>query len=94
MEINLFRVVSQGDVTYVASKRQQGGQVAKSVIRLKELGGSYESEYLCTLFGNIAQCRFAEGDVVAAKLHFKVNEAGGQMFQDIVVTDIIKINNV
>ena len=39
METKIFKVVSQSDVTYIPSTKQEGGQLAKSVIRLKELGG-------------------------------------------------------
>ena len=37
---NIFHVVSQGDVSYVASQKAEGGQLAKCVIRLREFGGS------------------------------------------------------
>ena len=40
MKTTVFRVVSQGDVSYVASQKAEGGQLAKCVIRLKEFGGS------------------------------------------------------
>ncbi len=83
--------MSQGDVTYIASKRQQDGQLAKCVIRLQELGGSFADEYLCTVFGNLAQCRFAQGAVVVAKLRFQVHESGGQLYQDIVASELFKL---
>ena len=40
MKTKICRVVSQGDVSYVASQKAEGGQLAKCVIRLKEFGGS------------------------------------------------------
>ena len=40
MKTNVFRVVSQGDVSYIPSTKQEGGQLAKCEIRLKMLGGS------------------------------------------------------
>ena len=65
MKTNVFRVVSQGDVSYIPSTKQEGGQLAKCVIGLKEFGGSkFGNEYACTMFGNLAQCRFFEGDLV------------------------------
>ena len=91
----IFRVVSQGDVTYVASQKAEGGQLAKCVIRLKEFGGSkFGNEYVCTMFGNLAQCRFSEGDLVVASLRFQVHEVNGSVYQEIVANDVVKLNKV
>ena len=92
MRTNIFRVVAQSDVLYVPSKKQEDGQLAKCLIRLKELGGQYEDEYLCVLFGNLATCQFTEGDLVVASLRFQTHEVNGQFFQDIVANDIVKLN--
>lgn len=70
MKTKILRVVSQGVVTYIPSSKEESGQLAKCVIRLKEFGGKYGDEYVCTMFGNLAQCRFYEGDLVAASLRF------------------------
>lgn len=93
MKTTVFKVVTQGTVSYVASQKAEGGQLAKCVIRLRELGSSYADEYVCTMLGNLAQCEFLEGDVVAASLRFQVHEANGNLYQDIVVNDVIKLNN-
>ena len=80
MKSILLRVVSQGDVSYIPSTKQEGGQLAKCVIRLKEFGGGkFGNEYACTMFGNLAQCRFYEGDLVVASLRFQVHEVNGTM---------------
>ncbi len=84
MKTDIFHVVSQGDVSYVASQKAEGGQLAKCVIRLREFG---------TMFGNLAQCRFYEGDLVAASLRFQVHEVNGAVYQDIVVNDVVKLLN-
>ena len=92
---NIYRVVSQGDVTYVASQKAEGGQLAKCLIRLKEFGGGkFGNEYIATLFGNLAQCRFAEGDLVVASLRFQVHEVNGAAYEEIVANDVVKINKV
>ena len=92
MKTNNFRVVSQGDVSYVPSSKQEGGQLAKCVIRLKEFGGSkFGNEYACTMFGNLAQCKFYEGDLVVASLRFQVHEVNGVVYQEVVVNDIFKL---
>ena len=44
------------------------------------------------MLGNLAACRFYEGDVVAATLRFSTHEYQGQTFQEILATDIVKIN--
>ena len=54
MKTSIMKVVAQSDVLYIPSKKQEGGQLAKCLIRLRELGGQYEDEYLCALFGNLA----------------------------------------
>ena len=52
MKTNVFRVVSQGDVSYIPSTKQEGGQLAKCEIRLKMLGGSkFGDEFIATIFG-------------------------------------------
>ena len=93
MGTKILKVVSQGDVTYVSSTKQEGGQLAKCEIRLKMLGGSkFGDEFVATLFGNLAQCRFYEGDLVAASLRFQIHEVNGQFYQDVVANDIVKLN--
>ena len=95
MRSNFYRVVSQGDVTYVASQKAEGGQLAKCMIRLKEFGGSkFGNEYACTMFGNLAQCKFNEGNLVAASLRFQVHEVNGSVYQEVVVNDVVKLSKV
>ena len=94
-KIFLFRVVSQGDVSYVASQKAESGQLAKCVIKLKEFGGSkFGNEYACTMFGILAQCRFTENDLVAASLRFQVHEVNGVVYQEVVANDIVKLGKV
>ena len=92
MKTTICRVVAQSDVLYIPSKKQEGGQLAKCLIRLKELGSQYEDEYLCALFGKLATCQFAEGDLVAAAMRFQTHEVNGQFYQDIVANEIVKLN--
>ena len=95
MKTNVFRVVSQQAVSYIPSTKQEGGQLAKCVIRLKEFGGSkFGNEYACTMFGNLAQCRFFEGDLVVASLRFQVHEVNGAMYQEIIANDVVKLDTV
>ena len=93
MKTNVFRVVSQGVVTYIPSTKQEGGQLAKCLIRLKEFGGAkFGNEYACTMFGNLAQCKFYEGDLVVASLRFQVHEVNGAMYQEVVANDVTKLS--
>ena len=95
MRSNFYRVVSQQAVTYIPSTKQEGGQLAKCMIRLKEFGGGkFGNEYACTMFGNLAQCRFYEGDLVVASLRFQVHEVNGAVYQEVVANDVVKINKV
>lgn len=92
MKTYIFKVVSQQAVSYIPSTKQEGGQLAKSVIRLREFGsGKFGNEYACTLFGNLALCKFYENDLVAASLRFQVHEVNGILYQEIVANDIVKL---
>ena len=92
METKILRVVRQGEAFSVQSSKQESGSLQKCTIVLRELGGSkYENEYVCTMLGNLAGCRFYEGDLVAATLRFSTHEYQGQVFQEILVTDIVQI---
>ena len=92
METKILRVVRQGETFSVQSNKQESGQIQKCYIVLRELGGSkYENEYACTMLGNLAVCRFYEGDVVVATLRFSTHEYQNQVFQEILATDIVKV---
>ena len=93
METKILKVVRQGEAFSVQSSKQESGQIQKCTIVLKELGGSkFENEYVCTMLGNLAGCRFFDGDVVAATLRFSTHEYQGQVFHEVLATDIVKIN--
>ena len=93
METKILKVVRQGEAFSVQSAKADGGQIQKCNIVLKELGGGkFENEYVCAMLGNLAACRFYEGDVVVATLRFSTHEYQRQTFQEILVTDIVKIN--
>ena len=93
METKILRVVRQGDSFSVQSAKAEGGQIQKCNIVLRELGGSkFENEYVCAMLGNLAACRSYEGDVVIATLRFSTHEYQGQTFQEILATDIVKVN--
>ena len=94
MKTGFFKVVSQSEVTYIPSTRQEGGQLAKCLIRLREFGGKYGNEYACTMFGNLAQCRFFEGDLVVASLRFQVHEVNGTVYQEVIANDVVKLSKV
>ena len=87
----IFRVVSQGETIYVPSQKNEEGRTFKSTIVLQEIGGKHANTYVATLFGKDAQCRFYEGELVVAALHFSVHEHNGQSYQDVVVDEIVKL---
>ena len=93
METRILKVVRQGEAFSVQSAKAEGGQIQKCNIVLKELGGSkFENEYVCAMLGNLAACRFYEGDIVFATLRFSTHEHQGQVYQEILATDIVKVN--
>ena len=92
MRTDIYRVVSQGVATYVPSQKEESGQLAKCIVRLREFGGSkFGDEYACTLFGNLAQCKFYEGDLVVVSLRFQVHEVNGAVYQEVVANDVVSI---
>ena len=102
METKILRVVRQGEAFGVQSAKAESGSIQKCNIVLRELGGSrsaegslqgktFENEYVCAMLGNLAACKFYEGDVVAATLRFSTHEYQGQTFQEILATDSVKI---
>ena len=93
METKILKVVRQGEAFSVQSSKSDSGSIQKCNIVLREMGGGkFENEYVCAMLGNLAACRFYEGDVVAATLRFSTHEYQGQIFQEILATDIVKIN--
>ena len=65
MEARIFKVVRQGEAFSVQSAKAETGQIQKCNIVLRELGGGkFENEYVCAMLGNLAACRFYEGDLV------------------------------
>ena len=94
METKILKVVRQGEAFGVQSSKTENGTIQKCNIVLREMGGSmFENEYVCAMLGNLAACRFYEGDVVAATLRFYTHEYQGQVFQEILATDIVVIKH-
>ena len=86
-------MVRQDEALSVQTAKVEAGQIQKGNIVLRELGGGkFENEYVCAMLGNLATCRFYEGDVVIATLRFSTHEYQGQVFQEILATDIVKVN--
>ena len=93
MEAKAFKVVRQGEAFSVQSKNNETGSIQKCNIVLRELGGSkFENEFVCAMLGNLAACKFYEGDLVLATLRFSTHEYQGHVFQDVLATDIVKLN--
>ena len=89
----IFKVVAQSETFSVPSQTAEGGQISKCNVVLQEPGGKYENSYVGTILGEQANIRFAKGDLVVASLRFSTREYNGQVYQDIVVSEIIKMNN-
>lgn len=89
---NIFRVLAQSETFQVPSQKAEGGQIDKCNIVLQELGGKYENSYVATILGDQAKVRFAKDNLVVASLRFSTREYNGQVYQDIMVGEIIKLN--
>ena len=89
----IFKIMAQSDTFAVPSQKAEGGQVNKCNIILQDIGGKYENSYVAAVLGEQANIRFMRDDLVVASLRFSTREYNGQTYQDIVVTEIIKINH-
>ena len=89
---NIFKVLAQSETFQVPSQKAEGGQIDKCNIVLQELGGKYENSYVATILGDQAKVRFAKDNLVVASLRFSTREYNGQVYQDIMVGEIIKLN--
>ena len=87
----IFKVQAQSVTFFVPSQKAEGGQLPKCNIVLQELGGKYENSYVATILGEQAKMRFTQNDLVVAALRFSTREYNGQVYQDIVVNEIIKV---
>lgn len=94
MVTKLLKVVSKTEPVYVQSKKQEGGQLAKSYVRLKELGGDFTDEYYCAAFGETATQKLEQNELVVVALRFQTHEVNGAIYQDVVAQEILKVNDV
>ena len=88
---NFFRVKSQSETFFVQSQKAEGGQVSMCNVVLQELGGKFENQYVATIFGEQAKIRFIKDELVIASLRFSTREYNGQVYQDIVANEIVKL---
>ena len=90
MQTMILRVVKCGECFTVKSEKSEGGVLNKRTLVLQELGGKYEPTYVVSALGNLATVQFDEGDIVIATLRFQSREYNGQVFLDVVATELIK----
>ena len=90
MEARILRVLKCGECFTVKSEKSEGGVLNKRTLVLQELGGKYENSYVVSALGNLASIQFNEGDIVIATLRFQSREYNGQVFMDVVATELIK----
>ena len=90
MKEQILRVVKCGECFSVKSEKSEGGMLNKRTLVLQELGGKYEPTYVVSALGSQATLEFQEGDLVIATLRFSSREYNGQMFMDVVATELIK----
>ena len=83
----VLKVKKCGVMTTVQS---ENGVLDKRTIVLQELGGKYENCYVVSALGNLASLVFQPGELVIATLRFQTREYNGQVFMDVVATELIK----
>ena len=88
-----FRIKAQSETLAVPSQKAEGGQISKCNIVLQELGGKFENSYVATILGEQAKMRFVKDELVVASLRFSTREYNGQVYQDIMVNEIVKLNH-
>ena len=90
MKERILRVVKSGEMISVKSEKSEGGMLNKRQLVLQELGGKYEPTYVVNALGNLATLEQQEGDLVIATLRFQSREFNGQVYMDVVATELIK----
>ena len=90
MKERILRVVKSGEMISVKSEKSEGGMLNKRQLVLQELGGKYEPTYVVNALGNLATLELQEGDLVIATLRFLSREFNGQVYMDVVATELIK----
>ena len=91
MKEQILRVVKCGECFSVKSEKSEGGMLNKRTLVLQELGGKYEPTYVVSVLGSLATLEFQEDDLVIATLRFSSREYNGQMFMDVVATEVLKM---
>ena len=89
---SIFKVIAQSEPFAVQSQKAEGGQISKCNIVLQELGGKFENSYVATILGEQANMHFVKNELVVASLRFSTREYNGQVYQDIMVNEIVKLN--
>ena len=90
MKDQILRVVKCGECFSVKREKSEGGMLDKRTLVLQELGGKYEPTYVVSVLGSLATLEFQEGDLVIATLRFSSREYNGQMFMDVIATELFK----
>lgn len=88
----IFKVIAQSEPFAVQSQKAEGGQISKCNIVLQEPGGKYENSYVATILGEQANMHFVKNELVVASLRFSTREYNGQVYQDILISEIVKLN--
>ena len=93
MQLLILKVVKSGDMFSVKSEKAEGGSLNKRNLVLQELGGRFENQYVASALGSHAEIELKEGDLVLATLRFQAREYNGQSYQDITVTELMRLEN-
>lgn len=89
MKQKALRVVKQMDRRFVTSTESETGQKAVCTLVMRELGEpKYANQYVCTVWGPLAEADFEEDQLVVCDLSFSCREAAnGKYYQNITASN-------
>lgn len=87
---DIFKVISQGEPQQV--QKQDGSVLYKCPITLQKFGAwKDENMFAAVLLGDAAHKRWEPGDIVCACIRFTAHVWENRTYQDIFVTEIMKL---
>lgn len=92
--IRIVRVMGQTPIKTVPSKFDGNGERKMSTIMAQEPGTRWADSFAITLFGDLAEQTFSNGELVMVAMKFSARENGEHIFQDIVAEELIRVNQL
>ena len=91
METKIMKVAQETGDSRVAGSIQVNSIVLCDLDAFRK-DNKLQNAVVAETLGNLAQCKFYAGDIVAVKLQHSVREFEGRYYNDVVARDIVKLN--